>query len=156
VGSATPWGDGPSTSKLSLGRRHVNADLTPNELAIERRVSEQIEVGLSTARHTRVSEGEKLPHAPQSEFALTRVSGQERDGNPTQLWVATYSPDGKWLATGAMLGSLWLWETSNYQAPRQTRGPSQWVNRIAFTPDSRMFASSSDDGTVRVWSVDKG
>ena len=40
---------------------------------------------------------------------------------------------------------------------RQTlRGHESWIGRIAWSPDGRMIASPSADGTIRLWDVETG
>ena len=48
-------------------------------------------------------------------------------------------------------------ERSNFLLARRTlRGHTNRVNRLTVSPDSTQVASSSGDGTVRVWSVERG
>jgi WD40 repeat protein len=35
-------------------------------------------------------------------------------------------------------------------------GHTDWVNSVAFSPDSKTLASGSSDGTVRLWAVASG
>lgn len=65
-----------------------------------------------------------------------------------------YSPDGKVLATEGMNGSIYLWDTSNYNLlGPPLLGHSNYVTDIAFSPDGDTVASASYDGTIILWSV---
>ncbi len=80
----------------------------------------------------------------------------QREANQDRLWTAEYSPDGKWLATAGGLGSLLLFDTATYDAPRHLSGHTNWINRMEFSPDSSLLVTTSDDRTARVWSVASG
>jgi WD40 repeat protein len=50
-----------------------------------------------------------------------------------------------------------LWHIDDDSAPPATlTGHGDWISRIAFAPDGQVLASSSNDGTVRLWSVADG
>jgi serine/threonine protein kinase/WD40 repeat protein len=76
-----------------------------------------------------------------------------------------FSPDGKILGTAnnrnwmfinkyRYYNGLWRVDTGSLQD--YLLGHTQWVNGTAFSPDGRLFASTSDDGSVILWNVSDG
>jgi len=82
------------------------------------------------------------------------------------------SPDGRTLAVAASTGLyfydttslaevrfiptdavIWLWDGQSGKQVRALEGHADWVRGIAFSPESRLLASGSRDGTVRLWGV---
>lgn len=77
---------------------------------------------------------------------------------------ATFSPDGKLIATGCegFKGDkdfyeidLWDAQTGKLQLNQALESYSNAVLSIAFSPDGKILASGSRDGTVRLWSVSR-
>ena len=36
---------------------------------------------------------------------------------------------------------------------RTFEGHTDWVNSVAFSPDGKLLASGSDDGTIKLWNI---
>ena len=69
-----------------------------------------------------------------------------------------FSPDGRTLAAGTSVKTVWLWNVSRPAAPAPFRGmpltgPGNLVSGVAFSPDGRTLAASSEDDKVWLWSV---
>ena len=77
--------------------------------------------------------------------------------NAEQANVAAFSPTGTILATGALNGTVRLWDVSiNDQADALgslLTGHTGEIKSLAFSPDGRTLASGSGDNTVRLWDV---
>ncbi|MGF2039247.1 MAG: NB-ARC domain-containing protein [Nostoc sp. CmiVER01] len=67
----------------------------------------------------------------------------------------TFSPDGKFLATGDANGKVRLWNFDGKQL-FTCKGHTMRVWSVVFSPDSNTLASGSDDQTVRLWDVCTG
>jgi predicted Ser/Thr protein kinase len=81
-------------------------------------------------------------------------------GHASTVHCVVFSPDGQRLASGAEDDLAMIWpaqpQSPPEEMPQLLRGP-QWVDRtpgIAFSPDSRLFAGTAADGTIKVWRTD--
>jgi WD40 repeat protein len=68
---------------------------------------------------------------------------------------ATYSPDGRWIATASDYGSVGLWEARSLKQVRSLPHPGR-VHTCRFSPDGQRLVSAGGDGLARVWAVPEG
>jgi len=97
--------------------------------------------------------------------SLTRVkvlAAHNADAN-----AATYSPDGKWLATGSNDEYIHIWALNNEfpeaDQPMHRLKTPQWVKSLSFSqlPNDKfdfppMLYSIHDDNSLRVWDAERG
>jgi WD40 repeat protein len=70
-----------------------------------------------------------------------------------------YSPDGKYLATGAFREVI-IWDVQTAQVRQRISGFADRVTALAFSPDSKMLATGggapTEDGELRIYEVPSG
>ena len=74
-------------------------------------------------------------------------------GHEEYVWSVTFSPDGKFLASGSSDKTVKVWEVGSWWEVATLRGHENWVYSVSFSPDGKFLASGSDDATVKVWEV---
>jgi WD40 repeat protein len=81
------------------------------------------------------------------------------DNRETTLWSASFSPDGRRIASLSNVNTLLIWDV----ATRKPIGPSLQGHitsvkdaALAFSPDSRRIVSGSEDNTLRIWDANTG
>ncbi|KAG0261542.1 hypothetical protein BGZ95_004208, partial [Linnemannia exigua] len=70
---------------------------------------------------------------------------------PGNVLSLAYSPDGRWLAAGHIVGLMQLWDTASLEQGPILSGHANGVTGIAFSLDGQWIASSSQDQTVILW-----
>jgi len=70
---------------------------------------------------------------------------------------STFSPDGRFIMSGSTDNHVYLWDVANpLIPPLRLKGHTSEVSDVAWSPtEFWKLASSSDDTTVRVWTVDR-
>ena len=77
-------------------------------------------------------------------------------GNTSEVLTLAWSPDGKWIASGCVDGSVRVWDATTRRTQVTYYGHMSEVNTVAWSPDSRQVASGSSDGTVQLWDAATG
>ena len=68
------------------------------------------------------------------------------------------APNGRWLAT-AGAGGVRIWDTSTWDCTRtiikryRSADKFNWVEAVAFSPDSSIFVTANMSGVVRIWNT---
>jgi WD40 repeat protein len=85
-----------------------------------------------------------------------RKEAAQLDGHASAVWCASFSPDGKLLATGSYDRVVKLWDVDGRKERATLEGHANWVTCVAFSPDGATLASGSEDTTVKLWDVASG
>ncbi|MFE1308226.1 AAA family ATPase [Streptomyces sp. NPDC058755] len=78
-------------------------------------------------------------------------------GHTGAVYLTSFSPDGKTLATASYDRTVRLWNVADRSHPKALGKPltghTSWVSSAVFSPDGHTLASAGDDGTIRLWDV---
>jgi WD40 repeat protein len=75
-------------------------------------------------------------------------------GHRGSVHALAFSPDGRFLASGAGFGEIQLWDVRRRRAVgKPMTDHSGDVTSLSFSPDGVTLASGATDGTVRLWDV---
>ncbi|CAB4254781.1 similar to Saccharomyces cerevisiae YCR084C TUP1 General repressor of transcription [Maudiozyma barnettii] len=82
----------------------------------------------------------------------------ETDGGSTDLYIRSvcFSPDGKFLATGAEDKLIRIWDIERQEIVTVLRGHEQDIYSLDYFPHGDKLLSGSGDRTVRIWDLTTG
>jgi WD40 repeat protein/serine/threonine protein kinase len=89
---------------------------------------------------------------------LRTVSGDSRIQLDLQAAVLTaeFSPDGRYLATGANTGRVDIWDSRTGKSIKTLQGHQKHVMAIAFSPDGKFITTGSTDASLKIWDLEQG
>ncbi|MFI9389021.1 hypothetical protein [Kutzneria sp. NPDC052558] len=101
---------------------------------------------------------------PNDPDVRTRLLGTESaplavsaHGHTGEVYLTSFSPDGKTLATASEDHTARLWDVHDPTRPtplgKPLTGHTSWVSSAVFSPDGHTLATAGDDHTVRLWDV---
>ncbi len=70
---------------------------------------------------------------------------------PDRLRGLAVSPDGRWVATGLLDGTVRIWDGQTLELEQTLRGHMGPVYGLCFSPDGSRLATGSDDTSIRLW-----
>ncbi|MBD2461338.1 WD40 repeat domain-containing protein [Oscillatoria sp. FACHB-1407] len=92
-----------------------------------------------------IQERDRFIHGVQTGDNLNNKGGR--------VYSASYSPDGRWIASGGGDSTVKLW-LPNESQPHTLEGHTEAVHDVAFSPDGQLLASGSADDTIKIWQLD--
>ncbi|BAU67481.1 WD-repeat protein (plasmid) [Stanieria sp. NIES-3757] len=98
-------------------------------------------------------QGIKLHNVNFANADLSKSIFTETLGN---ILSATFSPDGKTLATCDTDCQIRLWEVETGKLLVICKGHNNWVRSVSFSPDGQTLVSGGADRTVKFWQVSDG
>ena len=69
------------------------------------------------------------------------------------IWSASFSPDGRLLASGDHNGIVRIWNVQERRIVAQLEGHSAAVGSLKFSPDSQTLVSGGNDDLINLWDV---
>jgi WD40 repeat protein len=77
-------------------------------------------------------------------------------GHRKWVYCVAYSPDGKWLASGAWDGTVMLRDAATADMAQTIFAHAGEVLGLAFSPDSRNLVTAGEDRSTQLWEVPSG
>lgn len=101
---------------------------------------------------------EVLDSATGDRVAQLQIPGKRLIGDlEVPIKHVRYSPDGKLIAGNRInTRNAEIWNAASGAVLHTLQGHSSLVRTVAFSPDSRLLATGSDDKTARIWDVATG
>lgn len=74
-----------------------------------------------------------------------------QDESKIAITAVKYNNTGNWLASGDSKGNIMIWDSRTFEAIENLEGRKSRINDIDFNIDDKLMATSSQDGTARMW-----
>ena len=95
-------------------------------------------------------------HNRPSKPSIINSSVKLLQGHTDWVWNIAFSPDGHWLASASLDGTLRLWSIQDGQPIYVLEGHTHDVFGLAISADSQLLVSTGEDQTVRLWHLQSG
>lgn len=78
------------------------------------------------------------------------------EGHYNSVLSATYSPDGKYIASGSKDRTIKIWNAKSGECIKTLKGHTLDVLCVAWSPNGEIIASCSADETIKIWNAKTG
>ncbi len=100
--------------------------------------------------------GRQIPPTGTSGSRGEVVLAHTLTGHSREVHSVAFSPDGRFLASGASDHVVMGWDVQSGQSVGALAGHTGRVNSVTFSPDGRLIASGGFDRSVRIWKLPNG
>ncbi|KAK3810998.1 MAG: WD40-repeat-containing domain protein [Benniella sp.] len=147
------------TILVRTGERFIGADLRGIRIPhadISHGIFDSVQMQGADLRHVDLR-GAWLRRANLSKAQMTSAQfGELPLKQETGVILCVYSSDEKTVAVGLDNNKICVYSTSGWETLWTLEGHSDRLTRIEYCPDGTQIATSSLDGTVRIWGVHTG
>ncbi len=77
-------------------------------------------------------------------------------GHKSDVTSVSYSPDGKYIASGSRDKTIKLWDVNTGNCIKTFSGHTYGVMSVSYSPDGKYLASGARDNTIKIWDVNTG
>ena len=109
-----------------------------------------------SAAHTQAESRRIEAHAKQSAESASAPEIVFSAGTPSSVNDVSYSPDGKYIASGSYDKTIKIWDAATGMCLRTQEGHSESILSVSYSPDGKYIASGSRDKTIKIWDAATG
>jgi WD40 repeat protein/tRNA A-37 threonylcarbamoyl transferase component Bud32 len=153
LGEVTIWDTATGKVVRKLGSEVV--DLVAEAVLTFSRDGTRLALGLGGA--VQPDAEEPLSIGFENRIAIHDVASGKQlakwQGHAGDIACMTFSPDGRWLATGAEDNTIHLWNASDGRLLRRFQGDNQIYSDLAFDPSGKVLAACGDQGALELWNA---
>ncbi|OUM57729.1 hypothetical protein PIROE2DRAFT_17198 [Piromyces sp. E2] len=75
------------------------------------------------------------------------------EGHDDEVWNVSFSPDGKFLASGSKDCTTIIWDITDFQLKYRLRGHIDAISNLYWSPNGKQILTCSNDRTIKLWDV---